>query len=50
VARSIYPDIDITRTAAPFATRLVAAQLGQPRRLRERLPAATRAALREILA
>ena len=50
VARAIYPDIDITRTAAPFATRLVAAQLSQPRRLRERLPAATRAALREILA
>ncbi|MDZ7708065.1 MAG: AarF/UbiB family protein [Trueperaceae bacterium] len=50
VARAIYPDIDITRTAAPFATRLVAAQLAQPRRLRERLPAATRAALRELLA
>lgn len=50
VARAIYPDIDITRTAAPFATRLVAAQLAQPKRLRERLPAATRAALRELLA
>lgn len=49
VARAIYPDIDVTRTAAPFATRLVAAQLAQPSRLRERLPAATRAALRELL-
>jgi len=49
VARAIYPDIDITKTAAPFATRLVAAQLAQPRRLRERLPAAMRAALREVL-
>jgi len=50
VARAIYPDIDIVRTAGPFATRLVVAQLSRPERLRERAPAALRAALRELLA
>ena len=50
VARSIYPDIDIIASAKPFATRLIAEQLARPERLRERLPAAARAALRELLA
>ena len=50
VARAIYPDIDIVETAGPFATRLIAAQLAQPERLRERVPAALRAALRELVA
>jgi len=50
VARAIYPDIDIIEAAKPFATRLIAAQLARPERLRERAPAAIRAALRELLA
>jgi ubiquinone biosynthesis protein len=50
VARAIYPDIDIVAAARPFATRLIAAQLAQPERLRERVPAALRAALEEMLA
>jgi ubiquinone biosynthesis protein len=50
VARAIYPDIDIIDTARPFATRLIAAQLARPERLRERIPAAVDAALRELLA
>lgn len=50
VARAIYPDIDIVATAKPFATELIAAQLARPDRVRERAPAAIRAALRELLA
>jgi len=50
VARAIYPDIDIIEAAKPFATRLIAAQLARPERLRERMPAALKAALRELLA
>nr|WP_240901391.1 AarF/ABC1/UbiB kinase family protein [Thioalkalivibrio sp. XN279] len=50
VARAIYPDIDIVESARPFATRLIAAQLARPERLRERLPAALSAALRELAA
>jgi len=48
VARSIYPDIDITQAAKPFATRLIAQQMLRPARLYERIPEATRAALRVI--
>jgi len=50
VARAIYPDIDIIQSAKPFATHLIAAQLARPERLRERVPAALKAALRELLA
>ena len=50
VARAIYPDIDIIEAAKPFATRLIAAQLARPERLRERIPAAVAAALRELVA
>jgi ubiquinone biosynthesis protein len=50
VARAIYPDIDIIESARPFATRLIAAQLARPERLRERLPEAGAAALRALLA
>jgi ubiquinone biosynthesis protein len=50
VARAIYPDIDIIEAAKPFATRLIAAQLARPERLRKRAPAAIQAALRELLA
>ena len=48
VARAIYPDIDITEAAKPFATRLIAQQMLTPHRLYERLPAAIRAAMREL--
>jgi ubiquinone biosynthesis protein len=48
VARAIYPDIDITESARPFATRLIARQMMSPGRLYERAPAALRAALREL--
>ena len=50
VARAIYPDIDIIKAAKPFATRLIAAQLARPERLRERVPAAFKSALIELLA
>ncbi len=50
VARAIYPDIDIVESARPFATRLIAAQLARPERLRERLPEALRAALQALAA
>lgn len=50
VARAIYPDIDVVATAKPFVTRLVAGRLARPEVLRERLPAAAAAALRELLA
>jgi ubiquinone biosynthesis protein len=48
VARAIYPDIDITEAAKPFATRLIAQQMLEPSRLQQRIPAALRAALREL--
>jgi ubiquinone biosynthesis protein len=48
VARAIYPDIDITEAARPFATRLIARQMMSPKRLNERMPDAIRAALREL--
>ena len=48
VARAIYADIDITEAAKPFATRLIAQQMLSPARVYERMPAALRAALREL--
>jgi ubiquinone biosynthesis protein len=48
VARAIYPDIDITEAARPFATGLIAQQMLRPERLAEKMPAALRAALREL--
>ncbi len=48
VARAIYPDIDITEAARPFATRLIAQQMLTPSRLAERMPDAIRAAIREL--
>ena len=48
VARAIYPDIDITVSAKPFATRLIAQQMMSPQRMWDRGPAAIRAALREL--
>ena len=48
VARQLYPDIDITEAAKPYATRLIAQRMLEPSRLAKRLPDALRAALREI--
>ncbi|HET6497681.1 MAG TPA: AarF/UbiB family protein [Coriobacteriia bacterium] len=48
VARAIYPQIDITVSAKPFATRLIATQMLRPDRIARRLPGALRAALREL--
>lgn len=50
VSRALVPDIDVVQAAKPVATRLVVQQLVRPERLRERLPAAARAALVELLA
>lgn len=49
VARQLYPDIDIMETARPFVTRLLGEAMGDPVRLQERLPAALRAAMRELV-
>lgn len=48
VARALYPDVDIVEVAGPFAMRLIAQQMMQPRTLAERLPEAMTAALREL--
>jgi len=50
VARALYPEIDIVETAKPFTTRILGQAMGDPARLKERMPAAIRAALREIVA
>jgi ubiquinone biosynthesis protein len=50
VARRLYPDIDIMEVARPFVTRMIAESIGNPALLQERLPAAWRAAMRELLA
>ena len=49
VARALYPQIDIVQTAQPFTTRILGQAMGDPARLRERMPAAVRAALRELV-
>jgi ubiquinone biosynthesis protein len=48
VGRALYPDIDITEAAKPYATQLIARWMLQPARLAERLPAALRAAIGEL--
>jgi len=50
VARRLYPDIDIMEVARPFVTRMIGESIGRPAKLQERLPAAWRAAMRELLA
>jgi ubiquinone biosynthesis protein len=50
VARRLYPDIDIMEVARPFVTRMIGESIGRPQLLQERLPAAWRAAMRELLA
>lgn len=48
VARAIYPDIDITQTARPFATRLIAQEMLRPARLYAKAPEMVQAALRVL--
>lgn len=48
VARAIYPDLDITESAKPYATRLVAAHILSAERLYAKGPDALRAAIREL--
>lgn len=48
VAQAIYPDIDITQTARPFATRLIAQEMLKPSRLHTKAPEMMRAALRVL--
>lgn len=48
VARALYPDIDITEAAKPYATKLIAAEMLKPARIAERLPDAFAAALRVL--
>jgi ubiquinone biosynthesis protein len=50
VARRLYPDIDIMEVARPFVTRMIGESIGSPGMLRDRLPDAWRAAMRELLA
>jgi len=48
VAQAIYPDIDITQTARPFATRLIAQEMLRPARLYAKAPEMLRAAMRVL--
>lgn len=48
-ARMIYPDIDIMQAAKPYATRLVARTMLDPKRIWSRLPAAIDAAMSELV-
>ena len=48
VARALYPDIDITQAAKPYATRVIARWMLHPARIAQKAPDALRAALREL--
>ena len=48
VARALYPDIDIMEAARPYATKVIAREMLRPARLAQRMPAALRAAMREL--
>lgn len=48
VARALYPDIDITEAAKPYATRLIAREMMRPARFAQRAPEAFRAAVRVL--
>ncbi|MDO9108832.1 MAG: AarF/UbiB family protein [Coriobacteriia bacterium] len=48
VAQAIYPDIDITQTARPFATRLIAQEMLRPGRINAKAPEMLRAAMRVL--
>jgi ubiquinone biosynthesis protein len=50
VARRLYPDIDIMEVARPFVTRMIGDSVASPAKLQERIPAAWRAVMRELLA
>jgi ubiquinone biosynthesis protein len=48
VAKALYPDMDITDAAKPYATKLIAQQMLDPATLWRRMPDAMRAAMREL--
>jgi predicted unusual protein kinase regulating ubiquinone biosynthesis (AarF/ABC1/UbiB family) len=48
VARALYPDIDITQAAGPYAMRMVAQWALEPSVMAERMPRALQAALKEL--
>ncbi|MCL2819120.1 MAG: AarF/UbiB family protein [Actinomycetia bacterium] len=48
-AQMVYPDIDVTEAAKPYATKLVARQMMNPARIYQRLPAALDAFLEELV-
>lgn len=48
VARRLYPDIDITDAAKPYATRLIAQQMLEPARLWSKVPDVMRAVVKEL--
>lgn len=48
VARRLYPDIDITDAAKPYATRLIAQRMLEPSRVYAKVPDVMRAVLREL--
>jgi len=48
-AQMVYPDIDVTVAAKPYATKLVARQMMNPARLYQRLPDALDAFLEELV-
>lgn len=48
VARRLYPDIDITDAAKPYATRLIAQRMLEPSRVWGRVPDALRAVIRVL--
>jgi len=50
VSQGIFPDLDLIEAAKPFATRLIAKQMMQPQRLRQRIEAARGAAIKEFIA
>lgn len=48
VARRLYPDIDITDAAKPYATRLIAQRMLSPQRLYAKAPDIMRAVVKEL--
>jgi len=48
-AQTVYPDIDVTEAAKPYATKLVAYQMMNPARFYQRIPAAIDAFIAELI-
>ena len=48
-AQMVYPDIDVTEAAKPYATKLVARQMMNPARIYQRLPEAIDAFMAELV-